>query len=95
MTRVLFVGEAVTLAHIVRPLALSRMLDPDRYQVGHAWDPRHDHPPDIPLWTIPARQTARETSARCTPRARRCATRTSRSWCRCGACPTGTDSSAP
>lgn len=58
--RVLFVGEAITLAHVVRPLALSRMLDTDQYHVGHAWDPRYEtltgRPPDIPLWTIPARQ---------------------------------------
>lgn len=58
MTRVLFVGESITLAHVVRPLALSRMLDTEKYHVGYAWDPRYDAlagpSPDIPLWTIPA-----------------------------------------
>lgn len=60
MTRVLFVGEAITLAHVARPLALSSLLDPAEYEVGHAWDPRYDalsgRPPDIPLWTIPGRR---------------------------------------
>jgi UDP:flavonoid glycosyltransferase YjiC (YdhE family) len=32
-TRVLFVAEAVTLAHVARPAALARSLDPERYEV--------------------------------------------------------------
>jgi UDP:flavonoid glycosyltransferase YjiC (YdhE family) len=41
--RVLFVGEAVTLAHVARPLVLAESLDPGRYDVhfacadSHAW----------------------------------------------------------
>jgi UDP:flavonoid glycosyltransferase YjiC (YdhE family) len=38
--RVLFVGEAVTLAHVGRPLTLARALDPARYEVMLACDPR-------------------------------------------------------
>jgi UDP:flavonoid glycosyltransferase YjiC (YdhE family) len=61
-SRVLFVGEAVTLAHVARCVALARALDTDRFEVFGAWDPRHDHLigtpgyPRVPLWTIPARQ---------------------------------------
>ena len=32
-TRVLFFAEAVTLAHVARPLCLARALDPDRFEV--------------------------------------------------------------
>ena len=38
--RVLFFGEAVTLAHIGRPLALARGLDSSRYEAIVACDPR-------------------------------------------------------
>ncbi len=38
--RVLFVGEAVTLAHVARPMVLARALDPARYEVDFAWHPR-------------------------------------------------------
>lgn len=38
--RVLFFGEAVTLAHVSRPVALARALDPERYQAIVACDPR-------------------------------------------------------
>jgi UDP:flavonoid glycosyltransferase YjiC (YdhE family) len=58
---VLFVGEAVTLAHVARCAALARILDPDRFEVRTAWDSRYDHlvgVPDAPLWTIPGRQFA-------------------------------------
>jgi UDP:flavonoid glycosyltransferase YjiC (YdhE family) len=40
--RVLFVAEAVTLAHVARPVALAGGLDPDRYEVHLASDPRYD-----------------------------------------------------
>jgi UDP:flavonoid glycosyltransferase YjiC (YdhE family) len=39
--RVLFVSEAVTLAHVARPFVLSRGLDPDRYEVILAAAPRY------------------------------------------------------
>lgn len=39
--RVLFVAEAVTLAHVARPLALARGLAADRYEVSFACDPRY------------------------------------------------------
>lgn len=59
MKRVLFVAEAVTLAHVTRCLALSRALEPGAYQVCHAWDPRFNRltgePPGayVPIRTIP------------------------------------------
>jgi UDP:flavonoid glycosyltransferase YjiC (YdhE family) len=39
--RVLFVAEAVTLAHVARPFALAQGLDPARYDVVLACDPRY------------------------------------------------------
>lgn len=39
--RILFVSEAVTLAHIARPIALARQLDPAYYEVVLASDPRY------------------------------------------------------
>jgi UDP:flavonoid glycosyltransferase YjiC (YdhE family) len=51
--RVLFVAEAVTLAHVARPVALARGLDPARFDCVLAVDPR-----DEALWkglTIPIR----------------------------------------
>jgi UDP:flavonoid glycosyltransferase YjiC (YdhE family) len=39
--RVLFVSEAVTLAHVARPFVLSRALDPARYEVVLAAAPRY------------------------------------------------------
>jgi len=39
--RILFVAEAVTLAHIARPIALAQDLDPARYEVVLASDPRY------------------------------------------------------
>jgi UDP:flavonoid glycosyltransferase YjiC (YdhE family) len=62
--RVLFAGEAVTLAHVARCVTLARALDPDAYDVHLAWDPRYDgvlgtQPfPHTPLWTIPGRRFA-------------------------------------
>lgn len=55
---VLFFGEAVTLAHVARPVALAGTLDPERYRVTLAADSRYDHlmRPDglerVPLGTI-------------------------------------------
>lgn len=39
--RILFIGEGVTLAHIVRPLALAKALPSDEYEVFFACDPRY------------------------------------------------------
>jgi UDP:flavonoid glycosyltransferase YjiC (YdhE family) len=39
--RILFVAEAATLAHVARPLALARALDPVRFQVCIACSPAH------------------------------------------------------
>ena len=39
--RVLFFAEAVTLAHVARPIALARALDPSIYEVLLACDPRY------------------------------------------------------
>jgi UDP:flavonoid glycosyltransferase YjiC (YdhE family) len=39
--RVLFVAEAVTLAHVARPVALARGLDPARYDIVLACEPRY------------------------------------------------------
>jgi UDP:flavonoid glycosyltransferase YjiC (YdhE family) len=57
---VLFVGEAVTLAHVARPFVLAAALDPERYEPVGAWDDRFDHllgPAPFarkPLGTIPS-----------------------------------------
>ena len=40
--RILFVAEAVTLAHVARAFTLARCLDPSRYEVHVAWDPRYN-----------------------------------------------------
>ena len=39
--KVLLFAEAVTLAHVARPIALARALDPARYEVMLACDPRY------------------------------------------------------
>ncbi|ADE16299.1 putative glycosyl transferase [Nitrosococcus halophilus Nc 4] len=39
--RILFIGEAVTLAHVVRPVVLAQSLDPQRYSVTLACDTRY------------------------------------------------------
>lgn len=60
--RILFVAEAVTLAHVARPLALARMLDPARYEVIFACDPRYNSLLDmsqiklLPLHSISSEQ---------------------------------------
>lgn len=38
--RILFFAEAVTLAHVARPLVLAQALNPDRYDIYFASDPR-------------------------------------------------------
>ncbi|HRY15678.1 MAG TPA: glycosyl transferase family 1, partial [Candidatus Competibacteraceae bacterium] len=38
---ILFLGEAVTLAHVVRPIVLARALDPARYEITLASDERY------------------------------------------------------
>jgi len=40
--RILFFAEAVTLAHVARPLALAGALDATRYRLGFACDSRYD-----------------------------------------------------
>lgn len=40
--RILFVAEAVTLAHVARPLALALTLDPARYEILFACSPRYN-----------------------------------------------------
>jgi UDP:flavonoid glycosyltransferase YjiC (YdhE family) len=56
--RVLFIAEAVTLAHVVRPFVLARSLDPSRYEVHFACDPRFNELlgplpfPHHPIYTI-------------------------------------------
>ncbi|HEY0038061.1 MAG TPA: glycosyl transferase family 1, partial [Longimicrobium sp.] len=39
--RVLFIGELITLSHMVRPAVLAATLDPERYEVFFACDPRN------------------------------------------------------
>ena len=39
--KILFVGEAVTLAHVVRPLTLARTLNPSKYEITFACDLRY------------------------------------------------------
>lgn len=40
--RVLFIAEAVTLAHVARPLSLAAALDPARYDIFFACNPRYE-----------------------------------------------------
>ena len=40
--RILFIAEAVTLAHVSRASVLARTLDPERFEVHAAWDPRYN-----------------------------------------------------
>ncbi len=60
--RVLFVGEAVTLTHVVRPFVMAQSLDPNRYEVHFACDPRHNKLlgpmpfPHHPIRSIPSEQ---------------------------------------
>ncbi|BBX97601.1 glycosyltransferase [Mycobacterium lacus] len=58
--RILFVAEAVTLAHVVRPFVVARSLDPSHYEVHFACDPRFNELlgplpfPHHPIRTIPS-----------------------------------------
>ena len=60
--RVLLFAEAVTLAHVARPIALARALDPARYEVMLACDPRYaafaagGHWQRVDLHSIPGAQ---------------------------------------
>ena len=48
--RVLFIAEAVTLAHVARPAVLAQALDPEKYTVCLACDSRFDTLfPDLPV----------------------------------------------
>jgi UDP:flavonoid glycosyltransferase YjiC (YdhE family) len=40
--RILFISEAVTLAHVVRPIVLAKTLDPAHYEITFACDPRYN-----------------------------------------------------
>jgi UDP:flavonoid glycosyltransferase YjiC (YdhE family) len=48
--RVLLFAEAVTLAHVARPVALARALDPGRYDLTIACDPRYAAFASGPNW---------------------------------------------
>jgi len=58
--RVLFIAEAVSLAHVARPFFLAQSLDPSRYEVHFACDPRYNKLlgpipfPHHPISTIPS-----------------------------------------
>ena len=60
--RVLFIAEAVTLAHVARPLAMARMLDPARHEVIFACDARYNSLLEtsqfklLPLYSISSEQ---------------------------------------
>ena len=41
--RILFIAEAVTLAHVARPAVLAQALNRDEYEVFFATDPRYNH----------------------------------------------------
>ncbi len=62
---ILFVAEAVTLAHFGRMMTLARSLDPAKYRIVVASDPRYlsleqPFPFDFkPIWTIPGTQFTR------------------------------------
>lgn len=43
MKRILFLVEAATLAHVVRPLVLARSLDPESYEIFWACAPRYQN----------------------------------------------------
>lgn len=58
---ILFVGEAVSLAHVARPLVLAQSLDPDRYELHFSCDARYQRllklPPSIRFWPINSSQS--------------------------------------
>ncbi len=57
--RILFFAEAVTLAHVARPVALAKTLDASRWEIRLATDSRYARVigglpfPVEPIWTIP------------------------------------------
>ncbi len=61
-TRVLFIAEAVTLAHLARPLVLASHLDTKRYQITLACDQRYQlilkKPPFelVSIYSLPSKQ---------------------------------------
>lgn len=61
-TRILFIAEAVTLAHLTRPLLLARSLDPERFEIHFACAPGHERFLDgagfavRQIRTVPSRQ---------------------------------------
>ena len=63
--RVLLIAEAVTLAHVARIIALARLLDPARYELTVACDPRamrflEGEPwPAVPIYSLPSADFAR------------------------------------
>ena len=63
--RILFIAEAVTLAHVGRCVALAKSLDPSRYDVWLATDPRFNNLlgtlafPVLQIRTIPSEQFLR------------------------------------
>ena len=63
--RVLLFAEAVTLAHVARIIALARLLDPARYELTVACDPRamrflEGEPwPAVPIYSLPSADFAR------------------------------------
>lgn len=53
--RILFIAEAVTLAHVARLLALAQSLDHSRYEICFACDPRYNNligTPDFPVRAV-------------------------------------------
>ncbi len=50
--RVLLIAEAVTLAHVGRPIALAHTLDQTRYEIAFATDPRYRHFLGETAWTF-------------------------------------------
>ena len=60
--RILFIGEAVSLAHVTRPLTLAQSLDREQYEIHFACDPRYEslisgspHIQYRPIRSIPSR----------------------------------------
>lgn len=59
--KVLFIGEAVSLAHVARPAVLAQSLDPARYEIHFACDPRYQKllclPAHIRFWPVSSSQS--------------------------------------
>ncbi len=55
--RILFIAEAVTLAHVARLLALAQSLDRSRYEICFACDPRYNSLIGIPDFPVRAVKT--------------------------------------